>query len=254
MSRAKDIWEDFAVNDAYYGVATFDKFRRPNLDSAAKEDFFQSGREHVAQIWNEIESAFRVKMRPRRALDYGCGVGRILIALAEKCETVVGVDIAAGMLAETRRNCADRKIENVCLQSAGDFLAADPETFDLVHSFIVLQHIDPQIGDEIIEQMVKRLEPGGIGMLHVTYFDPSPAFKKLRFRVYRDVPFVHTSLNVIRGKREPLMPMYEYDLNRIYQILQANGCGSTFARFTDHGWLGMMIFFQKDLMEMTKTM
>lgn len=246
MSRAKETWEHLAVTDAYYAVATFDKFRRANLDTAAKEDFFQTGSDHVDQIWNEIESGFGMCLQPHRALDYGCGVGRILIPLAERCEAVVGVDISPTMLDETRENCAERNITNIELQTAADFYATENETYDFVHSYIVLQHIEPKIGNHVIRKMIEHLQSGGVGMLHVTYFDPSPPARKLRFRIYRDMPIVHKALNAIRGKKEPLMPMYEYDLRLIFKMLHENGCGSTFVRFSDHGWLGALLFFRKE--------
>jgi SAM-dependent methyltransferase len=246
MGRAKETWEDLAANDAYFAVSTFDKFRSANIDAAAKEDFFQSGRDHVERIWNEIENGFQLKLKPRRALDYGCGVGRVLLALAEKCETVVGVDISPTMLDKTRKNCKDSGITNFELQDATNFAAADAETYDLVHSYIVLQHIDPKIGNDLMRKMIERLEPGGVGMLHVTYFDPSPLGQRLRFRIYRDVPMVHMVLNLIRGKKEPVMPMYEYDLGLIFRMLRENGCNSSFVRFSDHGWFGESIFFRKE--------
>jgi cyclopropane fatty-acyl-phospholipid synthase-like methyltransferase len=246
MGRARDTWEDLAANDAYFAVSTFDKFRAANIDAEAKEEFFQTGRDHVERIWKEIEERLGVDFKPRRALDYGCGVGRILIPLAQKCETVVGVDISGTMLEETRKNCAERGVANFELQDAADFTAADSETYDLVHSYIVLQHIEPKIGNGLIRKMIERLVPGGVGMLQVTYFDPSSRGRKLRFHVYRDVPFVHDILNVIRRKTEPVMPMYEYDLGVVFRLLQQNGCGSSFVRFSDHGWLGMLIFFRKD--------
>lgn len=246
MSGAKETWENLAVNDAYFAVSTFDKFRASNIDAESKEDFFQSGRDHVERIWNELEGGFGLKLRPRRALDYGCGVGRVLLALAEKCDTVVGVDISPTMLDVTWKNCAESNVANIELQTVTDFSNADDETYDLVHSYIVLQHIDPKIGNKLISKMIERLVPGGVGMLHVTYFDPSPIGRKLRFHIYRDVPFIHTALNSIRGKTEPLMPMYEYDLGLIYKMLRENECGTNFVRFSDHGWFGELIFFRKD--------
>ncbi len=246
MSRAKETWENLAVNDAYFAVATFDKFRASNIDAETKEDFFQSGHEHVAHIWKEFENGFGVTPEPRRALDYGCGVGRVLLALAEKCGTVVGVDISPTMLDKTQKNCAERNVTNIELQTVSDFVAAEAETYDLVHSYIVLQHIDPKVGNDLISKMIERLVPGGVGVLHVTYFDPSPLGRKLRFRIYRDAPFVHRIMNAIRGKNEPIMPMYEYDLGVIFRTLHENGCGSSFVRLSDHGWLGALIFFRKE--------
>lgn len=245
MDRAKQIWEDLGETDAYFAVSTCDDFRKRNLDEAAKEKFFQSGEEHVERLWDEIEKGFGIKFNPGHALDYGCGVGRVLLALAEKCEKVTGVDISQSMLNETRKNCSERDLKNVQLKNADEFLTANSEKFDFVHSYIVLQHIDPKVGNEIIRKTVETLEINGVGMVHVTFFDQADANTKFRSRVYRDVPFVHELLSAIRGKVSRFMPMYEYDLNRVFRILHENGCGEIFVRFSDHGFLGAMIFFRR---------
>jgi SAM-dependent methyltransferase len=245
MSKAKDIWQGYAVKDAYFAVSTFDKFRSSNIDDAAKAEFFESGRVHVDELWNEFERSSNTELSPKRVLDYGCGVGRILLPMARKCEQATGVDISSAMLDETRRNAQAMRVEGVRLQTADEFFAADADTYDLVHSYIVLQHIDPAIGYQIIDKMLERLEPGGFGMLHVTFTDPSSAFQRFRFKVYRDVPGVHRLMNLVRGIKERLMPMYEYDRDRVLATLREQGCEIATVKETDHGFLGGMIFFRK---------
>lgn len=245
MDRARQIWEELGEKDPYFAVSTFDEFREGNLDAAAKERFFQSGHDHVEKVWNEIEQHFGIELKPERSLDYGCGVGRVLIPLAEKSKNIVGVDISQAMLAEAQKNCEERGIENIELVDSGTFMNAEADRYDLVHSFIVLQHIAPRIGLEIIRGMLSRLQEGGVGMIHVTFRDSSPRSRALRARVYRDLPFVHRVVGLIRGTKEQLMPMYEYDLNSVFQIFDENGCGETFIRFTDHGFKGAMLFFRK---------
>ncbi len=245
MSRDKRTWDDLGTNDPYYAVLAFDKFLHENLDDRAVDEFFKTGRSHVERIWREIKDGFGIDLRPKRALDYGCGVGRNLIPLAERCETVYGVDISHGMLAETAKNCDEHGIQNVHLQDAAEFWAAESEVYDFVHSFIVLQHIDPKIGNVLIRKMIERLEPGGVGVVHVTFFDPSTHFQKLRSRFYSNIPKAHQFLTAVRGKKGRLMPMYEYDLNYLFRILKENGSETSFLRFSDHGWLGALIFFRK---------
>ncbi|MEO7538436.1 MAG: methyltransferase domain-containing protein [Pyrinomonadaceae bacterium] len=245
MSKAKDIWEDYAANDAYFAVSTFDKFRSSNIDDVAKAEFFETGHQHVDEVWSELETAFGVELRPKRAIDYGCGVGRILLPLAKKCDLATGVDISSAMLKETRCNAAAMATENIRLQSAEEFFAADADTYDLVHSYIVLQHIDPSIGYRIIGKMLTRLVPGGFGMLHVTFKDPSSSFQRFRFKIYRDVPCIHRFMNIVRGIKERLMPMYEYDRERVMDILGQHSCEMKYVRETDHGFLGAMMFFRK---------
>lgn len=245
MSRAKRIWEDYGVNDAYYAVATIEKYRKSKIDDRAKDEFFETGREHVRKISGAIEKGFGVTFSPSRGLDYGCGVGRILIPLAEKCESVVGVDISTAMLDETRKNCAERNLTNVELKTSADFAQADSERYDFVHSYIVLQHIDPSVGYDIITKMLARLDKDGIGMLQVTFSNSMSRLARLRMQIYRDIPFVHDTVSRLRGRKEPQIPMYQYDLNRIFQLLHESGCDESFVRFSDHGMVGAMIFFRK---------
>ena len=245
MERAKQIWENLGETDAYFAVSTCDEFRKGNLDDAAKEKFFQSGQEHVQRLRSEIENGFGITFSPANALDYGCGVGRVLIPLAKKCESVTGVDISQSMLDETRKNCRERGVENVELKNASEFMNEGSETYDFVHSFIVLQHIAPKLGSEIIRRMAAGLSINGIGMVHVTFRDLTPPFRRFRAKVYRDVPFVRRFINAIRRSNGRFMPMYEYDLNVVFGILKENGCGEIFVRFSDHGHLGTMIFFRK---------
>jgi len=46
-----------------------------------------------------------------------------------------------------------------------------------------------------------------------------------RFRLYRDHPFIYQLRNVLlRRANEPLIPMFQYDLNRVFRMLHENGC------------------------------
>lgn len=245
MSRDKDVWENLGITDPYYAVATFDNFRSAAIDEKARREFFESGSRHVAEVWSEIESRFDVELRPKHALDYGCGVGRISLPMAAKCGRVTGVDISRAMLNETRRNMTEKGIENISLQTTEEFENADADIYDFVHTYIVLQHVNPSVGCGIIEKITQRLAPGGFGMIHITHTNLSSPLRRLRFTIYRDVPFVHRFLNALRGRSKPLMPMYEYDRDRVRGILDANACTARFEVPTDHGFLGEMIFFRK---------
>ena len=50
-----------------------------------------------------------------------------------------------------------------------DDLSKVTGTFDLIHSFIVLQHIATSRGEKIFRRMLSLLNEGGIGFLHFTY-------------------------------------------------------------------------------------
>lgn len=249
MSKDKDIWESYAATDPYYAVGTFDKYRSRNIDDAAKAEFFESGEDHIEHVFDTLERRFDVKLKPTKALDYGCGVGRLLIPLAGRCDVVTGVDISPRMLDEAASNLAERKLENVVLQDSEEFLRADLEKFDFVHTYIVVQHINPKIGYGIIRIMAERLETGGFGMIHVAGANPAGWFHRFRTRLYREAPIVYKSVNFVMGRTDrpmPMpMPMYEYSREAVYAILQESGCKDLLSEPTDHGMSGEMIFFRK---------
>ena len=150
------------------------------------------------------------------------------------------------MLAEAQANAEQRGIVNVVFQQTEEFLAAPGPRFDLIHSSIVFQHIEPKLGLEILQTMLDRLEPGGIGVLQFTYKNPSRTIERLRFRAYRDIPLVYRLRNLIKGeKNEPLMPMYVYDLTEVLTTIRTSNCDDCLLRFSDHGFYGATIFFQK---------
>ena len=216
-------WEQFGRVDPYYGVYSTEEFRRENLDEAARERFFASGSEHVAGVLELARRAAGPDFAPSAILDHGCGVGRLVVPFADHAERVVGVDVSPSMLAEARRNCDARGVDGVDLVTADRLGTLAPE-FDLVHSFIVLQHIPPELGMPIIATLATRLRPGGVGVLHLPI-----AARDRRTRVHtwvmHHVPFAANLANLARRRpwSYPHMQMNVYDLNAIAQQLGAAG-------------------------------
>lgn len=247
MSKIKEKWEYYGKNDPYFAVVTIDKFRKGKLDEVHKQEFFQTGEEHIGKIWDDITANFTTNFHPQTALDFGCGVGRLVVPLSSRCDKVLGVDISEEMLREARLNSEQKQINNTEYRQTDLFLSDDRTEFDFVHSFIVFQHINPEIGIGIVKNIVGKLKDGGIGALHFTYENKTSKFQAAKFRIYRDFPAVYKAKGAIfGGAREPLIPMYVYDLNEIFSILQENKCHKTVVRFSDHGYKGVLIIFQKD--------
>ena len=243
MSKAKEKWEELGSKDPYFAVATLDKFKDGNLSDDHRTEFFYSGEAHVHELFNKISCMFGSQIDPKRVLDFGCGVGRTVIPLASRAVQVVGVDISEKMLAEARGNCSDRGITNVTFLQTDDFLESSEE-FDLVHSFIVFQHIKPHIGLGIFRELIRRLKPGGVGAVHFTY-SSSNSFQTLPFKVFRDFPLMERIRALVKRDKEPLIPIYLYNLGDILDVLQNNQCRGVSMQFTNHGYHGAFVIFQK---------
>jgi SAM-dependent methyltransferase len=77
----------------------------------------------------------------RRFLEIGCGIGRLMLSLAEDCGEIHGVDVSAEMIRLGRDRLS--RTSNACFHRS--FGSAMPQfesgSFDLVYSFAVFQHI-----------------------------------------------------------------------------------------------------------------
>jgi ubiquinone/menaquinone biosynthesis C-methylase UbiE len=96
-------------------------------------------------------------------LDVGCGPGTITCDLAGRVApgTVVGVDAAAGVVAEARDTAAASGADTVRFEVGDLFSLGYPDaTFDVVHAHQVLQHV----GDPVaaLAEMRRVCRPGGI--------------------------------------------------------------------------------------------
>ena len=241
-------WELFGRTDPYYAVLTAPEFHG-QLSDAARAKFFESGEDHIETMFSIIRDRLDPAFEPRRALDFGCGVGRLLIPLARRCKEVTGVDISSSMLAEARRNCDAADVDNVSLIHGDDQLATLSGPFDFVHTYIVLQHIPVARGEQLVRRLAALLAPGGVGMFHVPYSTGRESFlKRLMYwaRVY--APGGKAALNLARGRSltAPFMQMNAYSVARLLDSLFDLGCREVHVRFSDHdGARGVLLFARK---------
>lgn len=241
-------WELFGKSDPYFAVLTAPEFHGQLLGDA-REKFFDSGERHVETILSIIRERLDPSFAPLRALDFGCGVGRVLIPLASRCQEVTGVDVSASMLAEARRNCDAAGAREVRLLQGDDDLSAVTGSFDFVHSYIVLQHISVGRGERLVKKLAAVLAPGGVGMFHVTYSSGITSLKsRLLYWARVNVPGAKSAFNLARGRAMslPIMQLNEYSITRLLDLLWGEGCREVHVRFSDHGGArGVLLFARK---------
>jgi ubiquinone/menaquinone biosynthesis C-methylase UbiE len=241
-------WERYGELDPYYGVLSAPDFHRARLDAATRERFFDTGRRHVAELMAAI-ARLGADVECHRALDYGCGVGRLTLPLAERCEHVYGVDVSHAMLREADRNATRMNVRNVEWVAA-DTLAELSGRYDLVHSYLVFQHIPVREGERIFAALAQGLRPGGVGVIHVT-LRPSHPLAGLFHWTMKTVPFAYNTFNLSRGRdwSYPHMQMNPYSLNRLGGLLADAGITEWHTRFlagnTRMAYDGAVVSFRK---------
>ena len=158
VSRVQRAWDTLANVDPMWAILTDPS----KLGLKWSEvDFFESGHREIGDLMAEIDRL--VPGAPRdHALDFGCGIGRLSGALAEYYGHVDGVDVAPSMvsLARERNAHPDRCIFH--LNPASNLRLFTDQTFDLIYSNIVLQHIQPSLALRYISEFARCAKPGGL--------------------------------------------------------------------------------------------
>lgn len=179
----------------------------------------------------------------KEALDFGCGVGRLLPPLAEHFQTVHAIDVSPDMIELARSNTYD--IDNIKFHLELDSVK---DELDFINSFIVFQHIHPTQGMLIIQKLMSMLRSGGVMALHVTTGDSRPIRAIANWARYRITP-LHWIYNLVRGRpvSEPITEMNKYIVFDILEMGKKYGFEGAYVKSIDqNGHRGVLIFAQKN--------
>lgn len=245
-------WKAYGKKDPYFGVLTHDKFKDENLNEENKKEFFDTGRRYANRIFKLIHKHFDPDFNPSSILDFGCGTGRLTLGFAPNTKRVLGLDVSENMLEEAKINAKNMGQPHIEFALSDDSLSAvTNEQFELVNSYIVLQHINLERGMKIIKELIDRIKPSGYGVLQMTYTcNKSTKVKIVDFFRYR-IPLVHGLMNVMQNEpySKPLMQMNSYDMNAVFTLMQQNNIESSHLDFEKHGncWAVTMVFQKKEI-------
>jgi len=150
-------WDAFGEQDPMWAILT-DPARKGRRWTA--EEFFATGVEEVGALMTEAR-AFGLPAARRRALDFGCGLGRLTQALANHCDAVTGLDVAPSMIAQAAafNRHGGRVVYQV--QAAPPFRDIASRSADVVYTGRVLQHIAPVYARDYIRELARVVAPGG---------------------------------------------------------------------------------------------
>jgi 2-polyprenyl-3-methyl-5-hydroxy-6-metoxy-1,4-benzoquinol methylase len=244
-------WEHLAKTDPFWAVWTMDRYRKGNLTDASRTEFFSSGESYIDSMFRTVRQHVDASFAPRSALDFGCGVGRMLLPLSRRCADVVGVDVSDSMLRLAEECCQSQGATNVRLVRSDDMLSAVTGSFDLVHSFVVLQHIPVPRGLLLLHRLLSLVKDGGVGVLHLTYGScgtGSAGQQRWRSVVRRLARHFLRGSGLLRrqASESHTMLMGEYPLNEVFRMVYEAGARRLWTEMTNHGGpLGLNLLFRK---------
>lgn len=199
-------WERLGEQDPLWAVLTdpTKRGRRWTYDEflAAGETEIKTVFDHLAELGLDVKRG--------RALDFGCGTGRLTQALARRFERVDGVDIAQAMLTGARALDPPDNISFHHNAAPHLKLFAD-DAFDFVYSSIVLQHVPPQYQLSYVNEFLRVTRPGGLVVFQAphSFAKPPRTVKRLVSKAANDARVKLALRSRLRGVERPAVDAAE---------------------------------------------
>jgi SAM-dependent methyltransferase len=209
-------WDAFGRSDPLWAIITDPSKLGRRWEP---EDFFAMGVQEIDALMKEV-AGLGLEFPRRRALDFGCGVGRLSQALASYFDEVHGVDVAPSMIegAERFNRHGDRCRFHV---NSVDSLALFAENyFYFIYSNITLQHIEPIYTKRYLAEFLRVLAPGGVLVFQLPHRPFSP------FKQWVKHSLASTALSVFRRfgyLSRPIMVMNGIAHDEVIRLLECHG-------------------------------
>jgi ubiquinone/menaquinone biosynthesis C-methylase UbiE len=213
LARVQGDWDRFAETDPLWAILSDARMKGGRWDP---DVFFETGRQEIHALMRYVES-LPVNVGRLRALDFGCGAGRLTRALADVFDEVYGIDISPAMIELARRY--NTHVSNCTfVQNPGpDFQSLSASNFDLIYSNITLQHIPPRHTERYLKSLVRLLGPGGLLVFQL----PSERWGIIADRLW--CTFYYDVYRRFVPRSEPVIRMYGMGKDRVIAILEQSG-------------------------------
>ncbi len=222
LKEVKKNWEEFGTSDPFWAIlAEPSKGGKWDVN-----EFFAVGAREVARIVKRTES-LRLTSAHRRALDFGCGVGRLTQPLGARFDEAIGVDISSSMVRladslNTTPNCT------FIVNERSDLSVFPDGHFDFILSLITLQHMESRFAKTYLQEFMRVLSPSGI-----LYFQipeqvkiPTPyrrAKAQIYYRVVMRYRIIFLLFRALLGSPRVVMEMHGMLKNEVISLIQSAG-------------------------------
>ena len=158
----REEWNERAREDAHYFVA----FGRRDQED---EEFFATASDLVRELEGELKRLpAAVPVEARRALEIGCGPGRLMRPLSRHFGEIHGIDVSDEMIERARVKLRAIPHARAHHAGGGDLALFPSEYFDFVYSYAVFQHIpSADVVLSYLRETIRVLRPGGIARLQL---------------------------------------------------------------------------------------
>jgi SAM-dependent methyltransferase len=216
LDETRADWTHLAETDPLWAVLVQPGKRNGGWDL---DEFLATGAREVEEAMSAL-ARFGGPDGGEHALDFGCGVGRLSQALAQRYTAVTGVDIAPPMVAEARRIDRSGGRCTFVVNDAPDLRILGDASVDLVFSSLVLQHIPPAAAHGYLREMARVVRPGGAVVLLL----PTGTRLTARGLMFRFLPNAVVRFGQRHVLRYPApMRMHTFDTGKVTELFAERG-------------------------------
>jgi ubiquinone/menaquinone biosynthesis C-methylase UbiE len=217
-TRMREDWNARAREDAGYYVA----FGRRDSGDA---EFFATATEVINGLEWELK---RVPLEQRgawKALEIGCGPGRLMRPMSRHFLELHGVDVSDEMIARARQKLSGIPNAYPHLGDGSSLKMFEAETFDFVYSYAVFQHIPSR---EVVLQYLREthrvMKTGALARLQ-----------------FNGLPRAGAEFDTWAGARFTSLELMEFARFHDFQVLALEGAGTQYLwttwRKQPAGWM-----------------
>ncbi|GIK71377.1 MAG: type 11 methyltransferase [Chloroflexota bacterium] len=157
LERNREQWTDLGRLDPFWAMTGTNRFNRWDVEA-----FLQTGDQQVAELMMRA-SDIGLPSQKNSVLDFGCGVGRLARGFRNHFRHYVGLDISEPLIVKAEEIHAELPNTEFAPGSSEALPTLPDESFDMVHSWGVLQHIaDRSIVQHILHEFVRLVRSEGL--------------------------------------------------------------------------------------------
>jgi len=164
LNDIKKNWDEFAKIDPLWSILPIPE-KKGNRWSL--NELFETGRQEIKSVIEYTET-LRIKIDKNKALDFGCGVGRLTQALSIYFSECYGVDISSEMLLLANRYNQYGGRCKYILNTTNDLKIFEDSFFDFIYSNIVFQHMPPVYTLGYIREFLRIIKRDGAMVFQIT--------------------------------------------------------------------------------------
>ncbi len=217
IKNLQNNWNELGKKDPFWAAITFEDKRGNKWNH---NEFFKKGEIEINTLMDYLKSTNK-PVKFNRALDFGCGVGRLTQALCKYFNEIYGVDIAPSMIIHAKKFNKFKKKCTYVLNEEVNLNIFNDNYFDVIYTNITLQHMKPKFFKKYLIEFLRIISPTGLVIFQLPS-KPAKIKNKIKQTINMIIPkFIFKKFTNKNNNQN--IEMYSMRKDKLIKFLNKNG-------------------------------